>query len=86
MNRVEFDASDGAELAEMLTSIGDWLAGPDSGLLAESFHRSVGVDAYDLADRRSDLAASRSCSATTTANSSLQQHEQFFAAAHDTLP
>ena len=28
----------------------------DAAELAESFHRSVGVDAYDLADLRTDLA------------------------------
>jgi hypothetical protein len=40
----------------MLTFISDWLAGPDSPLLAESFHRFMGVDTYDLTDLRTDLA------------------------------
>jgi hypothetical protein len=56
MSRVQLDASDAAELAEMLTFIRDWLAGPDSAQLAASFHRYMGVDAYDLADLRTDIA------------------------------
>jgi hypothetical protein len=56
MSSIHLDASDAAELAEMLTFIRDWLAGADSPRLAESFHRFMGVDAYDLADLRTDLA------------------------------
>ena len=56
MSRVQLDVSDCAELAEMLAFIRDWLAGPDRVHLAESFHRFMGVDAYDLADLRTDLA------------------------------
>jgi cell wall assembly regulator SMI1 len=56
MTAIELDPGDAAELAEMLTFIRDWLTGPDSPRLAESFQAFIGVDAYDLADLRTDLA------------------------------
>ena len=56
MTSIQLDASDAAELAEMLTFIGQWLAGPDHAQLADSFHRFMAVDGYDLADLRTDLA------------------------------
>jgi hypothetical protein len=56
MSRVQLDVRDAAELAEMLTSISDWRAGPDSARLTESFQRFMGIDANDLADLRVDIA------------------------------
>ena len=47
---------DAAELAEMLTFISQWLAGPDHTQLAASFGSYVGTDGYDLAALRDDLA------------------------------
>jgi hypothetical protein len=44
------------ELAEALTFISQWLAGPDRDQLAASFHRFIGVDSYDLTALRADLA------------------------------
>ncbi len=44
MSSVQLDASDATELAEILTFIGGWLAGPDHGQLAASFGRFIGVD------------------------------------------
>jgi len=55
MTTVQLNASDAAELAEMLTFISEWLAGPDHGQLATSFGRFIGVDAYNTADLRTDL-------------------------------
>jgi hypothetical protein len=54
--QVHLESVDAAELAEMLTFIGQWLAGPDHAQLATSFGRFVGVDGYNLAQLRTDLA------------------------------
>ncbi len=56
MNGIQLDASDAAELAEMLAFISRWLAGPDRAQLADSFARFVGIDSYNTADLRTDLA------------------------------
>ncbi|MCW2598108.1 MAG: hypothetical protein JWP39_3996 [Jatrophihabitans sp.] len=47
---------DATELAEMLTFINQWLAGPDHDQLAGSFTRFMGSDGYDLNGLRTDLA------------------------------
>ena len=65
--QVHLDLADSAELAEMLTFISQWLGGTDHAQLAASFSRFIGTPDYDLAELRTDLAASPSCSATTTA-------------------
>jgi hypothetical protein len=43
MSRAQLPATDAAELVDMLAVIRDWLA--DSGLLDESLHRFMGIDA-----------------------------------------
>ena len=53
---VRVELIDAAELAEMLTFISQWLAGPDHTQLAASFRRYVGVDGYHLTEFRTDLA------------------------------
>ena len=47
---------DANELAEMLTFISQWLAGPDHAQLAASFRRFTGTDGDDLTELRTDLA------------------------------
>jgi hypothetical protein len=54
--QVHLDLADAAELAEMLTFISEWLAGPDHAHLAASFGRFIGAQGYDLAELRTDLA------------------------------
>lgn len=54
--KIQLEFGDAAELAEMLAFISDWLAGPDTARLDASFSRFVGVDAYDVAELRTDLA------------------------------
>lgn len=56
VSSIQLNASDAAELAEMLTFISDWLAGVDSPHLAASFHRFMGVNTYGLDDLCTDLA------------------------------
>jgi hypothetical protein len=53
---VRLELVDAAELAEMLTFISRWLAGPDQAQLAASFGRYVGTDGYDLTELRTDAA------------------------------
>ena len=43
---------DAAELAEALTFISQWLAGPDQAQLAASLHRFVGTQGYDVTSLR----------------------------------
>lgn len=50
------ESVDAAELAEMLTFIDQWLTGPDHAQLAASLGRFIGVDGYNLAELRTDLA------------------------------
>lgn len=47
----------------MLTFIDQWLTGPNQAQLISSLARFVGVDGYNLAQLRTDLAGSPSCSA-----------------------
>lgn len=49
------EAGDAAELAELLSFLGDWLAG-DEGALAGSLGRFVDGPGYDVAALRGDLA------------------------------
>jgi hypothetical protein len=49
------DGSDAAELAELLSFLGDWLAGDDEVLTA-SLGRFVAAGGYDLAELRADLS------------------------------
>lgn len=53
---VRLHATDAAELVELLTFLGDWLAGPDTQLLADSFTGFVGHPGYDLPALQADLA------------------------------
>ncbi len=53
---VRLELIDAAELAEALTFISQWRAGPDQAQLTASFGRFVGTDSYDLTALRSDLA------------------------------
>jgi hypothetical protein len=46
---------DAAELAEMLTSLADWLSGSQKQTLDESFPAFVGHPAYDTNALRADL-------------------------------
>lgn len=56
-SQVQLDLADAAELAEMLTFISQWLAGPGQAQPAASFHhRFMGVDGDHLAELRTDLA------------------------------
>lgn len=56
-DEVRLKLIDAAELAEMLTFISDWLAGPDQDQIADSFARFMGTDGHDhLTELRSDLA------------------------------
>jgi len=54
--QVHLDLADATELAEMLTFISEWFAGPDHAELAASFGRFMGTQGYDLAELRTDLA------------------------------
>jgi hypothetical protein len=54
--QVHLDLADAAELAEMLTFISQWIAGPDHTQLAVSFGCFIGTDGYDLTELRTDLA------------------------------
>jgi hypothetical protein len=54
MTSLSLDASDDAELAEMLQFLSGWLAA-DRGLLGASLPRFTGRDAYGLSQLRSDL-------------------------------
>jgi hypothetical protein len=54
--QVHLDLADATELAETLTFISEWLAGPDHAQLAASFGRLMGTQGYDLAELRTDLA------------------------------
>jgi hypothetical protein len=53
---VRLELIDAAELAEALTFISQWLAGPDRDQLANSFARFMGTDSYDLTELRTDIA------------------------------
>jgi hypothetical protein len=54
--RPSLPAGDVAELGELLTFLGDWLTGPDTGQLDASLRRFVGTNGYDLPALRQDLA------------------------------
>jgi hypothetical protein len=53
---VHLQLIDATELAEMLSFINSWLAGPDRDQLAESFARFMGTDGDHLTELRTDLA------------------------------
>jgi hypothetical protein len=53
---VRLQLIDATELAEMLTFISGWLAGPERDQLADSFARFIGTDGDHLTELRSDLA------------------------------
>jgi len=53
---VQLEATDAAELVELLTFLGDWLDGRDTDLLADSLIRFVGHHASDLPALQADLA------------------------------
>ena len=55
-SQIHLELVDAAELAEALTFISQWLAGPDHPQLEASFRRFMGVDGYDLTELRTDLA------------------------------
>ena len=55
MTTVQLDASDAAELAEMLTFIGDWLTS-DPATLTHTLEKFVGGTAYTIDTLRTDLA------------------------------
>ena len=54
MPQVKLDATDAAELAEMLQFLSQWLA-RDAGRLGASLEQFVGHPAYGLAHLRGDL-------------------------------
>jgi hypothetical protein len=54
--QVHLELVDAVELAEALTFISQWFAGPDHTQLTASFRRFMGVDGYDLTELRTDLA------------------------------
>ena len=54
--QAHLDLVDAAELGELLTFISQWLGGTDHAQLAASFGRFMGIQGYDLADLRTDLA------------------------------
>lgn len=56
MPYTSLNTTDTAEIAEALTLLRQWLAGPDTEGLAASFHRFIGTNAYPLSQLRSDLA------------------------------
>jgi hypothetical protein len=72
---VHLASVDAAELDEMLTFIGQWLAGPDHAQLTASFGRFVGVDGYNPAQLNTNLARS-------TFLLGHDDGEQFFGADH----
>lgn len=53
---VALDREDAAELAKLLTVVGDWLEGPDATALAASWSRFVGTG-HDLDELRADLGS-----------------------------
>ena len=53
---VRLEATDAAELVELLTFLGDWLDGRDTKLLADSLTRFIGHHAYHLPALQADLA------------------------------
>jgi hypothetical protein len=55
MTTVHLDAADAAELSEMLTFIGGWLAS-DPATLTHSLEKFVGGTAYTIGTLRTDLA------------------------------
>jgi hypothetical protein len=66
--QVHLDLAEAAELAEMLTFLSEWFAGPDHAQLVASFGRFIGTRGYDLADLRTDLDRLTFFLATTTAS------------------
>ena len=54
--QVHLDLADAAGLAQMLTFVSEWLAGPDHAQLAASSGQFMGTQGYDLAELRTDLA------------------------------
>jgi hypothetical protein len=68
--QVRLELIDATELAEGLTFISQWLAGPDHAQLAASFGRFVGTDSYDLTALPTDLPHFTCSEATTASNSS----------------
>jgi hypothetical protein len=55
-DEVRLQLIDATELAEMLSFVSDWLAGPDRDQLADSFTRFIGTDGDHLTELRADLA------------------------------
>ncbi len=55
-SQVQLDLADAAELAEMLTFISQWLAGPGQAQPAAPFHCFMGAGGDHLAELRTDLA------------------------------
>lgn len=53
---LRLNATDAAELSELLTFLSDWLDGTDSNQLAASLQRFVGATGYNLTELRTDLA------------------------------
>jgi hypothetical protein len=53
---LRLNATDAAELSELLTFLSDWLDSTDSNQLAASLQRFVGTTGYDLTELRTDLA------------------------------
>ncbi|HZS22548.1 MAG TPA: hypothetical protein VFA63_16390 [Pseudonocardiaceae bacterium] len=50
------NATDAAELSELLTFLSDWLDSTDSNQLAASLQRFVGTTGYNLTELHTDLA------------------------------
>jgi hypothetical protein len=67
MTGVTLNATDAAELAEMLQFLADWL-NHDPGRLRASLEDFVGHPAYNTRQMREDLDRSISCSAAATGN------------------
>jgi hypothetical protein len=55
MRDIHLHPSDAAELAELLTFLGDWLTGAQGDVLAPSLARFVGHPGYDITALHSDL-------------------------------
>jgi hypothetical protein len=53
--QVPLELVDATKLAEMLTIISQWLAGPDHAQLAASFGLFTGTNGDDLTELRTDL-------------------------------
>ncbi|MFZ0121425.1 MAG: hypothetical protein WAN20_09990 [Pseudonocardiaceae bacterium] len=53
---IQLNASDTAELLELLGFLSGWLEGRDADLLDNSLNRFVGNQAYDLTALQADLA------------------------------